>query len=199
MTDIKAKEKALRDAYAAYKDKKQRAAVLERRRPEIEASRAELEARIVAAQEHRQKIITDYAAGAVDMAAVTAARDAILKAEQERTDAAEIIAAIRHEIHRLNFEVIEARNAACNARDLYFKALATPVEDRLREDADLRRQMMSVFAAYCAQSDAEIGNGGRPDWDLILASLFPEPTEAEIVDAMERFKREHPKFMEGAA
>lgn len=199
MTNVKDRERSLNDAYAAFAAKKQRAAALERRRHEIESSRSELDARIVAAQEYRQKVIADYAASAVDMATVTAARDAMLQAEQERADATEIATAIQREVQRLNFEVIEVRNAACKARDAYFKALATPTEDKVRGDADLRQRLMSVFAAYCAQWDAEIGNVGRPDWDMILADIFPPPSEAEIASAMTRFKNEHPRFMEKSA
>lgn len=199
MNDIKSRERALRDAYAAFAAKKQRAATLERRRHEIEASRSELDARILAAQEHRRKVVADYAAGDVDMAAVTAARDAVLKVEQERTDATEIATAIQSEAQRLSFEMIEVRNAACKARDAYFRALATPTEEGIRGDADMRKRLMSVFAAYCAQWDAEIGNFGRPDWEMIIADLFPAPTEAEIMTAIASFKREHPRFMEGAA
>lgn len=199
MTNVKDRERALKDAYAAFAAKNQRAAALERRRHEIEASRSELDARIVAAQEYRQKVIADYAAGVVDMATVTAARDAMLQAEQERADATEIATAIQREVQRLSLEVIEVRNAACKARDAYFKAIATPTEDGIRGDADLRKRLMSVFAAYCAQWDDEIGNGGWPDWDMMIADLFPAPTEAEIMAAVASFKREHPRFIEGAA
>lgn len=197
MSDIRTNEKAMQDAYERHAIAVLHLKTIENRREEVKASLLMLDENTKNAIKDKQKILTAYAGGMVEMAAVTAARVAVEVCEQERLQADEILEAIQQEYGRVSSGPQAARDACRAARDKYCESCAAPIEMQIRTDAKLRRQLLDVYASLCARADASLGiYVGCPRWDVLLQEVFTPPDDAEVMEALERFER---KYMQNIA
>ncbi|ALP53985.1 hypothetical protein Tel_13035 [Candidatus Tenderia electrophaga] len=192
MSDIKAAQKEMNDAYADYAELKKRLKSFGSRREEVKESIPQLTAKIEEAEKHKQKAMADYAAGVVDQNAVTEARAMVESACREEEQANGMLEAIQGEHRKAVDALYPARDRCRDARRRYCQACAEPIEDQLAGDTKIRRQLLDIFAAAALENDVELGFGqGQVDWELLLTNTFPEPTNDEIDKAIERFERNH--------
>lgn len=175
------------NAKAALKEAQSKVAALIRQRQALEKRMSELQQ---SAESDRQAI--QKADAALDEAIRAELRGLVTQADVDTAKATLASVQARYAAHersyrlarqesaKLEMEVMTAEHLERAALAESKQALIDPLEARIRNDSKLRGELLAIYGLYSAKA------GGRhADWGLVLADIFPAPTETEHRDAIE--------------
>ncbi len=93
---------------------------------------------------------------------------------------------VTSELQNIDREILEAaRNIQMCRRDFCLAEKAA-ISTALNQDQKIRSRLMEAYAAYLSN-----GMGYDSDYKLFITSIFTQPTQEEINEAIAKFKQKH--------
>jgi len=201
MTDIKTATERYRLAHEARQQWLVQLRRLEAERERLQAEIPILDQRAAEADAAKTSALADYVSGTIGQADVSQARKAAEEAHDRVAEAREILEAVSRGISSHSNQHLHIVHEQEAARTVFCLAMSAPIEEKLRADQKLRRQLVDAFAAICSVRGDNLNPGAKPNWDGLLVDIFTSPIQKdaggvlqyspELTEAIERFEREH--------
>jgi predicted nucleic acid-binding Zn-ribbon protein len=190
-TPIDAARDEFRSAYAEYQ-----ASLLKARRYETEINRLQSEcSRFESEADKAEAAIldarTEHVMGELDDDEMNAIIASASDIRERGRQAKNLLQALDRKSKDHGMAQIGVNRRLDRARSEYCAALAAPIEDMIRADQKLYRQIVEVYARLASINGDGMNTGSQTQYDWLLASLFPEPTGIILAKAMDEFHREH--------